>query len=712
MKTEKLSELASVKPDLADLREDFDWCVNRRDASVFKRLRQNRRTRNCEWPGQSDDGRKWQPRPGEDKVRPWSGASDTRPHMVDTFINEDKALLKTVWRRNRVIVSATESNDLELATRLTGVLRWMKYTQMREFARETDLLANWMLERGTAVLAVFWDREWATGSQPIDLETLAGHAMEAQKLLAAGSPDPLMQQIAEMPRTVMDPSLEEQAVAIFRALYEEVPEADARRVIRELRTQGESRFNIPYVRRDLPTVVALAVNEDIFIDPEAASIQQARSIHRIEQVSEAILRERVRSKTYSAAFVEEVIRTQKGKRTAALYRNENRALLDRGDPSRMFEIIHTFRRLADQDGTPGIYYTCWAYGITENQKSEIINQKSSVAWHGLLNYDHGDYPFVLFERERRSRVIDDARGIGEIAATWQDSVKAEWDARRDRNSLATVPPRYHPPGRPPSEWGPGAQLGTHHPADYGYFETPKYDIGSKEFEMDVRDHANRYFGRANVDEPQPIHAQLIQQERADDWMAGHVEVDTQILKLMQQFMPEEFYYRVVGSVKAPPIHASRQEIQGSFDVSITFDVGILDSEKVKPMMELIQAALTWDLGGRIDRDELVAVAFEMFAPNLAERILKGGQEAAASEVADEADAYAQIFAGVPVDIKPGQAYQLRLQWWQEMLKMNQTAQARMNGDEYFKELVEKRIKQLSHQVEQFTVNAQIGRLGA
>jgi hypothetical protein len=534
--------------------------------------------------------------------------------------------------------------------------------------------------------------------------------MDAQKLLQKGAQDPqgLMRIIAELPQAVLDPSREADAISGFRQLYPEISEADARPVIRDLRTKGEARFLLPYIRRDCPAVVALATNEDVFIDPEAPSLQQARSIHRLEQVSESILRERVRSKKYDPAFVKQVIATQKGKRTPQLYHNLQRPLLESGDPSRMFEIVHTFRRLGDEDGVPGIYYTCWNYGITEKSKGE----SAPAAWHGLLNYDHGDYPFVLFERERRSRVIDDARGIGEIASTWQDCVKSEWDARRDRNSLATVPPRFHPPGRPPSEWGPGAQLGTHHPSDYGYFETPKYDIGSKEFELDVREHANRYFGRANPEEPQPVHAQLAQQELADDWMAANSEVDTQVLKLMQQFMPDEFYYRVVGSVKAAPIHASREEIQGSFDVSIAYDVSILDSEKVKPMMELIQAALTWDLGGRIDRDELVAVAFEMFAPNLAERILKQGEEAAAGEVADEADAYAQIFAGVPVDIKPGQSYQLRLKWWQEMLASNETAKSRMNADEYFKGLVERRIKQLSHQVEQFTVNAQIGRLGA
>ena len=75
---EHLKELATAgPPDLGELMEDYEWTMRRRSTSLFNRAKQNHDSRYCRWPGQSEDGRKWTPRPGEREVRPWKGASDS-----------------------------------------------------------------------------------------------------------------------------------------------------------------------------------------------------------------------------------------------------------------------------------------------------------------------------------------------------------------------------------------------------------------------------------------------------------------------------------------------------------------------------------------------------------------------------------------------------------------------------------------------------------
>jgi hypothetical protein len=365
----------------------------------------------------------------------------------------------------------------------------------------------------------------------------------------------------------------------------------------------------------------------------------------------------------------------------------------------LFEVVHAYRRLSDSEGVPGIYYTPFAPGI-----------ESSAAAHELLNYEHGQYPFVHFKREHRSPWFGDSRGYGEIGSTWQAQLKAEWDSRTDRASVTTLPPFFHPPGEAPSKWGPGVKVPTHRPGSYGFFAAPEYDRASRDVETSVREFADMYFGRPVNEMNAPL-AVVTRQHLANAWMRGWAKADTQMLQLCQQFEDEEFYFRVVGSSQGKSIRASREEIQGKFDLTIGFNVQDLDPEYVKEKLDLIKIALEMDFSGAVDRDEALAAVFELLDPNLGERLLKPAEGASQQEIEDEQAVFAKLFAGVPVDVKPGQAYELRLKVLQNILATNPPAQQRFEQDEYFREIVEKRAKQLGHQLQQ-RQNAVIGRLGA
>jgi hypothetical protein len=128
-------------------------------------------------------------------------------------------------------------------------------------------------------------------------------------------------------------------------------------------------------------------------------------------------------------------------------------------------------------------------------------------------------------------------------------------------------------------------------------------------------------------------------------------------------------------------------------------------------MKLIERALQMDVNGIVDRDEALAFTFDLIDPNSGERLLKPAEAASQQEIEDEQSVFAKLFAGVPVDIKPGQAYQLRLRVLQNIMAQNPSAQRRYQEDEQFKAIVDRRVKQLSFQLQQ-AENAIIGRLGA
>jgi hypothetical protein len=716
--------------DAQALRKDFEWAVSERDSSVFARMELNYKTRFTVWKNQSEDGRKWRSDKGK-KVFPWLGASDARVPLVDRYIKEDAAFLMTVWRRMRTVVSGTETQDTAFGQRLTQLLRWMKYTQMKESGREHRYLSNLFLERGAGVMGVFWEKQEQLGYTDVDMEDVVQIAQQASASAAgasvtldpnsaapnrggggAGIPPALLEVLQMLPALVMDAAYEEQVVEVAKVLY---PDIAARkdgtriltRAVAELRENGHTRLPQKYVKKDRPTLVALALNEDVFLPPEASDLEYAPGVYRRELLTDVQLRERVGSHDWNEAWVEEIIETQRGVMSIELDVRSGNSAIGRtlitlgsrgsnsgGDStSKLFEVVHAYRRMADVEGVPGIYYSCFNPGLLRRMDSGARSGRKGrkgygsqghegYGYHDLLNYEHGEYPFVIFEREKISRRIDDSRGYGEVASTWQNQIKVEWDSRVDRASIATLPPSYHPPGEAPDAWGPGVEVPTVRREQYGFMEIPKWDPGSKEVEESVRKFADGYFGRA-TDELDQSRAMITQQDLADVWMECCAEVDGQVLQLCQQFMPDEFYFRVVGSSKGRGIKATREEIQGKFDVSVGYNVENLDAKLKAEKMGLIEKLLQMDVNGIVDRDEAMEVTADLIDPSIGERLLKPAENATQAEMEDERAVFAQLMAGVSVDIKPqGQAYELRLKVLQNLLQTNPTAQrAMMSGRE-------------------------------
>ena len=697
-------ERSSPRPSIRELHEEFRWCLDNRNSDYDARARLNHDTRHAVWAGQTDDERRWNPtRPGA-KVFPWPGASDLRCRLVDKYVREDAAMLMVLWTRMRTVVTPTEIGDAGLSSRLTQVLRWMKYTQMTEARREARLLANYLLERGAGVMGVFWDRREQLAYETVTMQQIAARAAMASRMGPAG------QTLADLPAIIMDPVLEDQAVAIGRTvLPDTMRESDVRKLVRSLRETGEGRYPSPEVIRDRPTVAAFSLNHDIVLPPDMEDMDAARCVFWREVVSETTLKERERGQGWDEAWVREVISRGRGMVSLDLPERRTHDLwgMTLPDHSKSFEVVHAYRRLYDENGVPAIWYTVFSPAVATLGRAV---EDDLCARHEVLSYAHGRYPFVLFEREVLSRNPDDSRGYGEVGSGIQRMVKVQWDSRVDRTSMATLPPAFAPPGRALDYWEPGATVETSRPDAYGFLEPPRYDGGSKEIEETLRRFADEYFGRATPDRD-PTHAQLIQQDLANTWFDGWAQVDTMMLQLMQQFMPDEFYYRVVGTQNAAPMRASRREIQGKFDVSVSFNVANFNQEYAKEKMDLLTTMLSMDTMGLIDRAELLPLVADLIEPNASERLVRPAAAAAAAEISDEQAVFAQMLAGVQVDVKPGQNYELRKQVLEGLIKQNPTGQQAIARDPHVQEVITNRLKQLQQQLDQ-EQNKLVGVYGA
>lgn len=699
-----MKDKPSTEPDILNLKKEYDR-ANKQYFNQYTRERQNWEARYNIWPGQSPDGKKHREYLSREPF-PFEGASDARVPLIDTYVNEDVDMLMVAFWGSKLNAFPVESSDPQHSNRVSNFMRWLIFNQMDETDYEAELAANYMCEDGQAIIGVFWEQEQQLVYETMTMDNIRQWVQQL----------PPGHQLADLPDMIMNPDLADQVVDLGEQLLPDQDRRSLRRIVKDLREEGTATYTKPVTVKNRPTIVALREGQDFFAPPGTTEIQKARMLFYREYVSESELRDRIQAMGYDEEWVEQVLEHTKGQTTYTTRIEENRThnLQDYGelslDTSELYEILHAYERRNDEEGVPGIFVTVMSAFYTHDEGGDQAFGKDE-----LLGYLHGEYPFVELSKERRNRRFADARGHGEIGYTWQQQIKAQWDSRIDRESMATLPPLMHPTGRAPTKWGPGVRVPYMRSGEYHYADAPNRDRGSEEVEASVRMTADRYFGRP-IEGQDMLYARNRLKRLIDRWLHGWRKVFTQVFQLCQQFMPDEFYFRVVGSAKAQPIKASRQEIQGQFDITISYNTLNMDPENLKAILDMIMSVVEkLDVNGITDRNELLTVAFEFLDPNIGERVLKPAENATQQEIEDEQTAFTKILAGLDSDVREGQAHQLRLQVLEAAVQDNPVAQERLNGskpdDERVRELFEKRVKQHQFQLQQ-RQNALIGRLGA
>jgi hypothetical protein len=721
-----------MKPDLKSISTEFTELIDGPTDDVSRR-QLNYNTRFCRWAGQSPDLKKWKKNmPAGQDVIPWEGATDSRVYLVDQYINEDVDTLVLAFNQATPEAKPVALDDIAKAKRTSQFLQWLWGTQLDDIDAQAEILANGMLEDGIAYVTVVWERKVELTDQEFTIENIANAAMAAQFQRQQGNQDPNLDLLMALPQTIMDPDRDDDSVALVKAIYRqhteqsddfyesEIPDpttADVRAGIKELRETGKTTIAMPRLVSNKPTVTALRDRLDLFLPDDTQRLQDNRRIYRREFITAEALDSRQLTMGYDATWVKEVKERAKGQSSSAWYsgveqRTASGVANSRripGDPylniDELYEVVHCYERKSNSRGVPGIYCTVFCPQCTS------LNAEDLYAYSQLLDYEHGQYPFVEFPRERLSRRCTDSRGYGEIGASFQKLLKVEQDSRCDSTNMTTIPPLMHPPGRPPTKWGPGVRVPEARRDDYHYAAVPPPPNSSFEVSGDIQKRADRAFARPIADED-PTYARNRRMRMTGRWLTCWTKVLTQVFALCQQYQPDAFWFRVTGQVDGEPIRASREDIQGKFDLSLSFNIAGLEPDllekQFKMLIEFIQAV---DIGGTVDRDQLLRLGLEAINPAFADRLLKNPQGAAQAEIDQERAVVTGLLNGIDSDVKPGQAYQLRLQTFDNIMQTNTRAMQIASENPQVAELLKKRRQQLQFAVEQKTTNPQAGRIG-
>src|SRR4030095_9485400 len=573
---------------------------------------------------------------------------DTRDRSVDMVIGEFLTVQMYAFQNAKMQTKSTQpANTVRQSQQATTLLNWMVYSHMSgDMDLEVPLSLNWRNARGASIVWVDWEQE--RRMEHIEITPL--HVA----MLLQTTPDQAL-------RFLNGKREKKMLVHLIQQFSPIMTTAEAEGILNQLRQNESADIAIPYVYVSRPRLIALRPMIDILFDPDLDNIQRGKWMDRLEFLSVTELTDRIETAGYDEKFVSEAIE-HKGKFTSQEYTVRPAGYFYNVYPSTPQEmkdkiLIDHFYHKTLEDDVPELYCTVFHEAVDRAGKYEPYQ------------YAHGEYPAHALRFEKHERPILSSRGIAEIAYTWEQELKTQRDGRANRTELELRPPMlapYQDVLRLKKEFAPGVIMPERHPGNFRWMDVPPLPAGSIEIEKTITQKIDRYFGLFGDVDPQL--KQLRQQEAGDAVLKEFKPIFRQIFKLCQQYLPDPLVDGVAGPLQRR-FQVSREEIQGEFEYSATFDARDLDPAFMKEKLGFFSQLAGLDTMGILDKTALLKAAAESIDYSLADQAITTPQEASNAEIADESAAIDRIIgSGRDQPLPQGANYQLRLSTLQNAMQ--------------------------------------------
>ena len=659
------------------------------DYGIGSRVNMVENTRYCRWEGQTDDGKKWSEKQTHGKQAfPWDGASDTRIPLADEVVNGLVDVCSTAFWRSMIRVSPQNVRGIDAAVTAHSLMDWAMNNRMyNDMTREVELLSQYLWTYGWAGAHISWQQEIGQKEQELTVE----------QLMAIAAQSPQGSVLADLPNLLANPDATDQLAELLMAAFPNLKKRKALECVKDLREEGECDFPVPTMVKNAPSVAALAPYDELAFPPETTDIQSARVVFRRCYMTEVEVMQHVETDEWDEEWAKQAIATRGRFSNFSDYTYTlgltNNALLDREN---LIEVVYAYQKSLDEEGVPGVYCTVFCPQVGD-----------SWGKFELLDYEHGQYPFVVWRSEIIHRKIIESRGVPEVCMTWQNEIKAQRDSIFDYTSLNTIPPIQVPKTRGGNlRLGPAVQIPVLRPGEISFMQPPAREP-SVAFNLiaAIETQVDRYFGRPTEKVP-PAITQMRQQRVVNNWLHGWTEAFRQVLSLTLQYVGPEEIIRITGSTV--PLSTNVQD----FDVSLKFDVRELQSdlvtEKLKALSTLV---LPLDSAGVLDRTKLVGLALRAIDPTLASELIMPAGPAAQKMFDETNDEIGLMSLGNPPKLRENDpAAQARLNFAQQILGANPKYQQQAQQDPLFQANLQKYVENLQFSVQQ-QQNAVTGRLG-
>ena len=621
------------------------------------------------WPGQSEDGRAWDSVKGKGKAAPWDGAWDTRQMLCDGLIAEAVRIQLAAWDAAQLQASALRTPEGSgTAKAVSTLLTWMFGNHLKGMARrQLGIASRWQEQYGYAIMGVWWEEKPRLAWNKLVISEM----VDAAKAAAEQGSDALLQ----LTDTLLDPMQDEQAEQLIMGLSPIVKKPAARRILRELRQEGESEVPTVEVVSSLPRWRALRPWVDVFFPARMETIADSRWIARRMWLTEAQVRECALADGWDADWVEDVCEHGRGQSFDSGTRETMmqkagkvyRAPWQNPEESKhLIEVVWYYTTgTHEEHSLPVMFLTVFCPMRPKNEAD-----KDQYAFHGPLPEMTGVYPFVQFQREVTDHAMVESRSIPEVGKHWQDELKHTRDGRMNRNDVTNIPPliRTGSLTKTALELGPGVQLSEKKGENMRWLPIPAQASDSTLVTEYTGKECDQYFARVSPHVPDPLW-QLALKDKATGFLISAAECVSLSLKLAQQYLPETEAQRIADDPTSI-FKVSKEDIRGQYAVRLVFNAMDLDFEKaverIKAYKELIIAS---DRTGAVNIPRFLEMAATMLDPEMARGLIQPPEQAADAQRAKVKTAWTSILAGVEPDMPPvgGEDYGLQLAALEEIL---------------------------------------------
>jgi hypothetical protein len=630
----KNEQVSAVKVHLDKIRSDLS-------DNVYSERERLAKVRFCQWDGQSADGRK---RDVQGKpALPFDGASDTRPFTADSIINFIIAELVTSATRATPRDSGMESGDSQTGGFNSTIIKWLVTNQWRDYRKSIELAVQYAYGDSPGA-CMFWT-DWCEDME-VSLQKLTVDELAAQIGQQMDPEAPEEEQLNTLDM-LFNPERAEDLKAALSSYYPNLSQSRISKVVRSIYKGEDAEFPVPRVKAAMPKMRVLRLFKDVFFDRNVEDIQKAPVVALANYYTEAGVREEAAKYSWKKTFVDSLIEGGKGRSAfndSALTPAVS-AVSTATEPNEdLFEVLTVFTRAVNEDGIPGVYWQTLSYFVEE-----------PATGRNLFDRSHGEYPFDYYARESLTACVVDSRGVAEIAQTDQNSIKLLDDSFEDHTQVATNPVRKIPKGYPSGtfRWGPMAELeiGPRDANNAGYIEPPAYPQANKDHYLRMRRKQAEYWG-IPFEEVNERFLVMYSQKRVDDLLDVLRKVFTRSLQLIDQYMEPEQIARITGqSVQSlDQNRRMRSEIQGKYDISLTFDVRDLDMEFLIKKVDTALKIRQLDPSQRINTGAIAVNAIASLDPNWAKDAVRSEAQANSIEEQAAKDDLVKMLNGVQVPL--------------------------------------------------------------
>lgn len=649
------------------------------------------------------DGKRWQKNAAQGEVvRPYDGAPDSDVHLTDELVLSEVDILMMAADSAQLRTSTTHLNTLTAAQQaeLRAVSEWCERASRDDMRDDLELAAQMTAKLGWSVLNPGWLERWELVERPLDMESFVVEVAQSFGPEAASA----------LYASILDPTLEDTAVATVQQLFAHLPRNRTRTIVRELREKGTTTFLDKKLGEKRPTLRTLIQGYNYFNSGAAGKIGKARLHLVIERFHQADFENTAAGNGWNAGFVARAIGTAGQFSSLGEAMQDKAVSLEQGVADQSIEIWTTTTFQFDEDaGAAGYYCTTFSPHVLPGADGTT---EEHYAKHYLLAYACGA-PFVQTRRMVEGPGLDDTRGVPEMVRGDQAILKMLQDAIVARGHLEVDPPRafigfggskiteWNKPGGKIESFMPGATV-----ADLGPARgSPQ--VGELAIERVENGTRRRFALPNNTDGSHPSAWQMRQARIVKRFLSALAEARTQQVVLCYQELEPWELAEIIGR---PPQLTLEDVLKHR--VSLSFDVRGLDPDWRTDLIATVTTLLGMDKGGVIDTNKAVSLLGSVFDPTLIAEITRDEAGASAALYRKVQNDINDIMLGNPppmveMDATAGMQLQMAMQ----IIGQNEEYQQVLQRDAKRKENMETYVKNLQHSQQETQISPQQGRLG-